>query len=299
MGLFCKECKKDISKDTKFIVMTMKLHVFTCRGKDVESTSPKGVFQEFFTTLDPFQRQPGEKHSNDAVSSSVISGEYYTIENPSKKDLEYRSQREVLSKGMKSSKVRPSVQRQLANIYEKDNLLREFDHRNFEKRLDISEFVADPKVYYRKVSQGEWEAMGVEEGKGKGKGKEKEKGSPFAAAFKNTDTENYRYWMSSSLAKVKAFGNANSSDQEGIILKFTFDRPPIDVFSLKAHQERGVQNTPDVVAIHREGFAEIGPVNEPEHVEEILRDKLDHNLGFTKSQEAALYKIFGKVEKVV
>lgn len=146
-----------------------------------------------------------------------------------------------------------------------------FDSVGFRSKFDVSKKCV-VGVYYRKMSGGERAAIDG-------------KPNPFDKVFEYTQTDNYRYWISSSLAKVKAFGNENSSDSDAHIIRMEFNvdlRKPPGV-TVSAHQEPGVQGNKNVIAIHREGFAELGIISTPEQVTEILDKKLDHNLGFTKT----------------
>ncbi len=105
--------------------------------------------------------------------------------------------------------------------------------------------------------------------------------------------------MSSSLQKVRIFGNEKSTDNAGIIVKITFDRDLWDVFTIRAHQKKGVQGNASVVAVHREGFAEIGNIDSDAAAAEVKGPpRLDHNLGFTSSQAALLKKRFSKIEEI-
>ena len=63
--------------------------------------------------------------------------------------------------------------------------------------------------YYRKMSGAEWRA--IEGGD-----------DPFKPVFDFQNADLYRYWMSSSLPKVRAFGNENAVDNGDIIVHFTF-----------------------------------------------------------------------------
>jgi hypothetical protein len=150
----------------------------------------------------------------------------------------------------------------------------QFKNQDFTKRVIITGF-ATPCVYYRKISDGEYNAIKSEK-------------SPFHNTFEYQNTDNYCYWMSSSLEKVKLFGNENSTDDSSHVIMIQFKKDPRDMFPLKAHQEPGVQNTPDVVALHREGFAEFGNINNDKQVGEILDNNMDHNLGFTDCHDKAL-----------
>ena len=212
--------------------------------------------------------------------------DYFWTEHTKPVDRNAR-QKDVIYDAIFSDEVRPSVQTALSSILNNEERLRDFDYKEFKGRIAISGIVNNKNVYYRKMSTGEFDAIS-------------ESDDPFGAVFDYFDTNLYRYWISSSLAKVREFGNENSSDAGGRIVKFTFSMPPWDKFTIRAHQETGVQRNKEVVAVHREGFAEIGPVSSQEHVDEIAGPPLlDHNLGFTSSQHGALKRILTSFEELV
>jgi hypothetical protein len=174
--------------------------------------------------------------------------------------------------------IRKSVDTALTTILSSPHKLQDFDHAAFKTRIFISQDVIQPSIYYRKMSQGEWDAV-------------KNLPNPFQGTFNHINTDHYRYWMSSSLRKVSAFGNANATDTEGIIVKITFSQDPLLKFALRlaAHQKPGVQADASKVAVHREGFAEIGNMSTDTDLAEVLGPtRLHHNLGFTSTQAAEL-----------
>ena len=163
----------------------------------------------------------------------------------------------------------------------------QFQTGNFEERVAITKGCVIG-TYYRKISNGEFAAIENE-------------AKPFQKAFEFTRTNNYRYWVSSSLAKCKKFGNENGTDSGGVIIRmeFTVDLRKPPKFDAKAHQQQGVQNEPQTIAIHREGFAELQSINKQSQVDEIVDKNLDHNLGFTASHIALLkdsLKTWSKVQ---
>lgn len=163
-----------------------------------------------------------------------------------------------------------------------------FSASSFDRMLKVSG-ISVPNTYYRKISEAEWGAITVNSVP-----------SPFKPVFDFHNTANYRYWISSSLNKVRAFGNENSTDDGGVIIKLTFSadiRRPVG-FSLKAHQEAGVQNNPQAIALHREGFAQIGNINKDSQISEILTRGLDHNLGFTRSHLEYLKATFTELSRL-
>ena len=263
MSQYCLKCSKPVA------VTSMRGHVITCLKDD---------------------RKAGRFSDNDwekAESSPKTMAElYFTTVNPKKKEITFAKTRDVIWDALFHAGVRPSVQQELIAILNNEVKLSTFDWRNFQTRLAISGTVDTDTVYYRKMSQAEFDASIL-------------KPNRFKAAFDWTNTPLYRYWMSSSLAKVQAFGNENASDP-GFIVKITFKESPLKKFTIKAHQEPGVQNDVGVVALHREGFAELGYFNCAAHVKEITEaaPKLDYNLGFTANQSAAMFSIYESFARV-
>jgi hypothetical protein len=250
MALYCKKCEKELA----FLTL-MKSHVDQCYGIEKKTGD--------------FKKADWVK----AKSSPEKMAEYYfTTVNPATAGAElYRKAKDVIWDALYHDGVRPSVQGRLQGMLTNPIALRDFDHRNFEERLEISGMVDNEMIYYRKMGGGEYAAaMSGDAG-------------PFAATFAYTNTDNYRYWVSSSLKKVEAFGNENAADNGDVIVRIIFKSSPLTKFTIKAHQERGVQTNTTVVAIHREGFAEIGSISTAADVLEITTPmpKLDYNLGFT------------------
>jgi hypothetical protein len=182
--------------------------------------------------------------------------------------------REALSQ---PSVLRTSVCKALGELLARGDLGK-FDRWDFKRRIEISKDAMQPLTYYRKMSNEEWNAVAKAK-------------SLYKAAFKYTNTTDYRYWISSSLQKVQAFGNENAAGAEGVIVRITFSQDPIEKFrtSLAAHQQPGVQKDATKVAVHREGFAEIDNMKTLAHLEEVLvKPRLHHNLGFTSNHAAEL-----------
>ncbi len=146
---------------------------------------------------------------------------------------------------------------------------------------------AEHKVYYRKMSRAEWNNA-------TNKGKTN---YDFAAPFKYTNTNNYRFWVSTSLDKVRVFGNEDVTTDTDVVVCFTFAVDLTKQFTLKSHQEKGVQSNADVVAIHREGFAPfywnrkwvMNMTNDSDRDFVLGMDKA-FNLGFTSKQASNLNK---------
>lgn len=165
--------------------------------------------------------------------------------------------------------VRKETKSELRELYVSD---KPFNSRLFIEKVKITK-KCTPCLYYRKMSQGEFDAI-----------KPKLSTDPFTPAFDYTNTRNYRYWVSSSFAKVKDFGNENSSDSGEVIVEFVFkkDMRKPGTWNVQAHQQEGVQRNSKVIAMHREGFAELGTISKQEQVNEIIEGAFDHNLGFTR-----------------
>lgn len=263
MAQYCLKCSKTVA------VTSMYGHVINCFGDDRAS----GKFS-------------AEDWQKAEASPKLLAELYYTTVDPNKKEITFAKTRDVIWEGLFHAGVRPSVQQELIATLNSEVKLGTFDWRNFQARLAISGTVDDDKVYYRKMSQAEYDASIL-------------KPNRFKAAFDWTNTPLYRYWMSSSLAKVQAFGNENAMDA-GFIVKITFTESPLKKFTIKAHQQPGVQNDVGVVALHREGFAELGSFNCDAHVKEITgaAPKLDYNLGFTANQSAGMFAIYDSFTRV-
>jgi hypothetical protein len=193
----------------------------------------------------------------------------------------HAAKKDVIWEALGEPWIRASVDQELQAILQSALRLGVFDHNAFRARITISKEVYQPRTYYRKMSEGEWNAV-------------RQLANPFQGTFNYMNTEDYRYWMSSSLRKVQAFGNRNAADAGGIIVRIVFNADPIVRFAanLAPHQMTGVQADASKVAVHREGFAEIGNLNTTAHLQEVLGPpRLHHNLGFTSTQSAALNAI--------
>lgn len=158
------------------------------------------------------------------------------------------------------------------------------------------------RALYRKMSLGEWRSLFSEWGedapsRGRYANNSDGKTILFQRPFEYTDTDNYRLWFSTSLMKCRSFDNANATQSTDVIMRFWFDISPKDSFMRTAmlpHKQPGVQRNPDVVAWHREGFAEEQPsISDTEVMKERLRlpvtggseVKRHYNLGFTSQQQ--------------
>ncbi len=254
MPLYCLNCNKELGR-----IVDMQGHVVNCWRK----LRKTGKF-----TKDDWKKAQS--------SPKFLSERYFTAVDPTAVELRYPKARDVVWDALFHEGVRARVDAELTATLMNEVKLADFDWRNFRARLDISGTVADERVYYRKMSQAEFDAC-------------KDKPNKFKATFDYTNTPLYRYWMSSSLAKVQAFGNENASEA-GFIVKIVFKESPLKKFTIKAHQAPGVQGDSSVVALHREGFAELGSFNSDADVAEItnVAPKLDFNLGFTASHAVAM-----------
>jgi predicted RNA-binding protein with PUA-like domain len=220
------------------------------------------------------------------ASPKLMSESYFTNQKPAFYDP-HAEAKDVIWDAIDNLAVRASVRAELASMLKNSSKLDLFDVRNFTQRLSVSGIQLVATEYYRKMSTAEWNASDGTV-------------NPFDAAFQHSNTANYRYWMSSSLAKVNAFGNENSTDAGGVIVKISFSKALFKEFEIKAHQERNVQANDKVVAIHREGFAELGPIDSDSQVAEIIgvSPALDHNLGFTAKQSIKLNSLRLKFERM-
>jgi hypothetical protein len=155
-------------------------------------------------------------------------------------------------------------------------------------RVALDQDAPNPKVFYRKMSQGEYGAC------------TKNKDFSFEPTFKYTDTDLYRYWMSSSLKKVQAFGNENKADDGDVIVQFTFSHSLTDAFEskLRPHQQKGVQGDKTLVALHREGFAQRGNLTDTEEMKKLIRENKNYNLGFTRTQLTTLKQLLSAHTRV-
>ena len=252
MPLYCKKCKEELKH-----VTWMKAHVEKCYGEARKT----GAFENQWMTA--------ELHPQEMADL------YFQITNPADAIVDqYRPAKDVIWDALYHDGVRPSVQEELKSYLSKPVKLAGFEYANFRARMAISGTVQDSKVYYRKISQAEWNAT------------QQRGANPFKVVFDFMNSDLYRYWMSSSLQKVNLFGNENATDDGNIVVKISFKTVPVNKFTIAAHQQQGVQGNTKVVAIHREGFADIGSVSTENHVKEITKvdPVLDHNLGFTSAQ---------------
>lgn len=189
---------------------------------------------------------------------------------------EFYKQKMVIKRAQNENGVRQRIKNELRIIFYSNAKLANFDFVGFGSRMDISGSVSQKKIFYRKMALAEYSKTIEIKGKFTG--------NPFGAAFSYTDKAEYRYWMSTSLKKVMAFGNENSSSSgsSDVITKITFSENLLEKCSqdVKMHQTRGVQADVNAVALHREGFAELGNLDQND-LKELLEGSFDFNLGFT------------------
>lgn len=144
----------------------------------------------------------------------------------------------------------------------------------------------DGALYYRKMSNAEWNSA-TNNGKVK---------YNFSKPFSYTNTNHYRLWVSTSLDKVRLFGNEDCTQSSDVIVMLVFNGDLTTKFTIRGHQEKGVQGTPTIVAMHREGFPDIVQGNRvvkptmgnEGDVQIVLEAKKAYNLGFTSAQMTAL-----------
>lgn len=252
---FCKYCNRKISS-----LLFASTHIANCESYSSEANDRNEAARSI-------------------RESPMKATDHFIAKLPRKPDP-YVRQKDSIYDGMFSDNVRKSVQEELNSYLHNEKKLQTFVYENFNDRLAISGTVADEAAYYRKMAQGELDALQGANGNG------------FNATFDYHNAQNYRYWMSSSLAKVDAFGNANAADDGNRVVRFNFSSSVWSKFQakIKAHQEPGVQGDSSKVAVHREGFAELGTIDCEDHVTEIKGPPfLDHNLGFTRDQSDELW----------
>ena len=166
------------------------------------------------------------------------------------------------------ARTRTSTLNALKDLLYRDAKLAEFSD-DFWARVPMNAHVTDSKVYYRVMSDGE--KAGI-----------RDMNDPFFSAFDYNKGATYLYWMSSSLAKVKAFGNENVSDTARNYGKFTFKSSPLERFGISPSQNPRTA-TGEVLHMHQEGFAELGMFDKEAFVDEVKEKNLDHNIGFRES----------------
>ena len=210
--------------------------------------------------------------------------------------------RAFFEKAKVSPHIRSSLKSELQALLNKPLDPERYIIPSLQKRLDDSGLVSDGRVYYRKMSAVEYEGM--------------EKNN-FKAQFNYTDTNLYRLWFTTSQKKADSFNNAASSALPGravssssssppptssgeVIVKMTFSCSLLGHFIKIAapHQKSGVQADMKLVAIHREGFFELGNIDTDEQVREIAAENLDYNIGFTVHHSLQLGELLAHFEIV-
>lgn len=179
--------------------------------------------------------------------------------------------------------TRVSTIQKLKNLLYEDGKLKDFN-AGFWERVPMNANVIDEKVYYRVMSDAEKEHVNTKD--------------PFKAAFDYKDGATYIYWMSSSLAKVKAFGNENVTDAARNYGKFTFSSSPILSISVAPSQDSD-SACPEKLYMHQEGFAELGMFNSTEYVTDVTKRNLSHNIGLTKKLHNDMKKLLLNFEFII
>ncbi|WP_434042836.1 MULTISPECIES: hypothetical protein [Sorangium] len=110
----------------------------------------------------------------------------------------------------------------------------------------------------------------------------------FQEYFKYNSGNYHRLWVSTSLVKVRGFSNVDVSSSSDVVVLFEFIQDILPSFTIKAHQEQGVQHDVNVVALHREGFGDPGNLSSDIGVSRVLDAYKGYNLGFTSKQAKSL-----------
>ena len=142
------------------------------------------------------------------------------------------------------------------------------------ERLRLDDQPLNHRVLFRKMSIAEWRALfkewkpsDVDDDKFMPERKNYDADGKeiirFENIYKYTDTDNFRYWLSTSLLKCKKFDNANATTSTDVVVRFKFAESAKSRFGdreMLPHKQKGVQTKrPDVVAWHREEFFEEEP----------------------------------------
>jgi hypothetical protein len=118
----------------------------------------------------------------------------------------------------------------------------------------------------------------------------------FREFFKYNSGNHHRFWVSTSLVKVRGFSNIDVSSSSDVVILFEFTRDILPFFTIKAHQEQGVQHNVDVVALHREGFGDHGNLSSDSDVGRVLDAYKGYNLGFTSNQAQRLNQLLAYIK---
>jgi len=132
-------------------------------------------------------------------------------------------------------------------------------------------------TYYRKMSKAEFAKCYTSHDR-----------YNFAGFFAWATGGHHRLWLTTSLAKCRGFSNEDYSSSSDVVVLFEFSGDLLATFKAKAHQEKGVQHNMSVVAIHREGFGDVGNMGSDEDVERVLGQGKGYSLGFGSGHAAAL-----------
>lgn len=144
-----------------------------------------------------------------------------------------------------------------------------------------------PDIYYRRMSKGEYDAIHSIKSK-----------VNIGAALTYNNAKNYRLWLSTSKKKCEVFGNENN-DTSGFVTKVSFSSgfSKAVTNNMKPHQMKGVQGSPEIVAYHREGFAQLGNVSTMEEMNQLMKDNKHYNIGLTLQHLTVLNQYIKLVEK--
>ena len=140
-------------------------------------------------------------------------------------------------------------------------------------------------TYYRKMSKAEFAAC--------------YKNPPrydFNGFFKWATGGHHRLWLTTSLVKCRGFSNEDYSSSSDVVVLFEFGSDILNAFTIKAHQEAGVQANMSVVAMHREGFGDHGNMQSDEDVEQVLGQYKGYSLGFGSGHVATLNRVLSYVK---
>ena len=264
-------------------------------------TLPKDVKEridhQFYDIVDPGNLNAAKKAiDNVETHLAGISGGVTITREPSGKTV-IRALEDAKNYWVKiATERRDQLQRKLDSAHE-----RKRKRAALAARRLLDDQPVDHCAHYRKMSLGEWSAIFADWRHAKPQQGRYVNGTGgkirLGAALRYVGTDNYRLWFSTSLQKCRNFENDKASAPDDVIMRFWFAEAPKDRFApreMKPHKMPGVQHNPDVVAWHREEFAEEDPnISDPEIMLARLElptsggheVKRQYNLGFTSKQE--------------
>ena len=140
-------------------------------------------------------------------------------------------------------------------------------------------------TYYRKMSKAEFDACYTNPRR-----------YDFNGFFKWATGGHHRLWLTTSLVKCRGFANEDYSSSSDVVVLFEFGSDVLSAFTIKAHQESGVQGNMSVVAMHREGFGDHGNMQSDEDVERVLGQYKGYSLGFGSGHVATLNRVLSYVK---